>query len=118
MSERQLEIGEIPAFAGMEGGSGNGRGDGNGSFFYSLPQRIYPPPLAERESAGAGCKFNQLPIPAKAGISLYSNCFGSAVSERQLESREIPAFAGMERGAGMEEQETFIIPKQNKSPPY
>ena len=59
----------------------------------------------------AGCKFNQLlipainqfPIPAKAGISLSSNCFWGAVSERQLEIGEIPAFAGMEREAGMEE---------------
>ena len=46
------------------------------------------------------------------------------MSERQLEIGEIPAFAGMERGGagmkegtGMEKQKTFIIPKQNKSPP-
>ena len=106
------------------------RGAGMEVFLFPAAKDL-PYTACEKGSAGAGCKFNQLPIPAKAGISLSSNCFGGAVSERQLEIGEIPAFAGMERGrgrewkkggngrrAGMEKQETFIIPKQNKSPPY
>ena len=87
------------------------RGTGMEVFLFPAAKDL-PPAACGKGSASAGCKFNQLPIPAKAGISLSSNCFGGAMSERQLEIGEIPAFAGMERG----EWKFFLFPAAKDLP--
>ena len=55
----------------------------------------------KRRTAKIKITLKEFPIPAKAGISL------SPRQRRKLqnEDREIPAFAGMERGEGENERE-------------
>ena len=85
---KQLEDREIPAFAGMERGSGNGKGGGNGN--------------GKREW-GEGGTATITSIPAKAGISAAKPhspkatiaMFRFAENSRYREN-EILAFAGME----------------------
>ena len=88
-SQKQLESGEIPAFAEMgKGGewakAGMGRVSGE----------------CKRTSKNRkGCEQQQKnsPFPRKQESPCLSNCFG-ARSQKQLESGEIPAFAGMGKG--------------------
>ena len=76
---------EIPAFAGMEG-------------FVEL--------------AAAFSFIPSPPIPAKAGISLSSNCFGARCQKTVRDSGRFPLSREWERGVGMEKRGGNKIKKE------